>query len=152
MRLRRAETADIPELARLYRETVAAIAPSRYSPTQTQAWASFADDPDFRHFITEATTWVATDETGILGFAGLHPSGRISAVYVRCDRIRRGIGSQLLQTLLHEARRLQLARLYAEASEFSLGLFLKFGFRITGLETVERQGVEFRRYLVEWRG
>ncbi|WP_265584584.1 MULTISPECIES: hypothetical protein [unclassified Coleofasciculus] len=39
--------------------------------------------------------------------------------------------------------------LYAEASEFSLGLFKKVSFHIYDTEMVERQGVQFKRYLVE---
>ena len=44
-----------------------------------------------------------------------------------------------------------MTRLYAEASEFSLGLFKKFSFRLYGTEIVNRQGVEFERYLMEYR-
>ena len=42
-----------------------------------------------------------------------------------------------------------MARLYAEASEFSLGLFKKFGFHVYDTEVVDRQGVQFYRHLVE---
>ena len=47
------------------------------------------------------------------------------------------------------ARTHHIQRLYAEASEFSLGLFKKFGFRLYDTELVNREGVQFTRYLVE---
>jgi putative acetyltransferase len=145
-----AQELDIPELAQLYQETVLAIAPHYYSPEQTHSWASFASDiASFREFILAATTFLATDETGILGFAGIVDNGHITAAYVRRDRIHQGIGSTLMQTLLDYAKNHRIERLYAEASEFSLGLFKKYGFHVYDTEIVERQGVEFQRYLVE---
>lgn len=145
-----AQELDIPELAQLYQETVLAIAPHYYSDEQTQMWASFAtDNVRFREFILSGKTFLATDETGILGFAGIADDGHITAAYVRRDRIHQGIGSTLMQTLLDYAKNHRIERLYAEASEFSLGLFKKYGFHVYDTEIVERQGVEFQRYLVE---
>ncbi len=150
MNIRIAQESDIPELAKLYQQTVLAIAPQCYSEAQTQMWASFSSDiASFRQFILQATTFIATDETGILGFAGIAEDGHVTSAYVRCDRIRQGIGSTLMQTLLDYAKSHNIQRLYAEASEFSLGLFKKFGFHIYDTEIVDRQGVQFKRYLVE---
>ncbi len=150
MNIRIGYESDIPELAKLYQQTVLAIAPQCYSQAETQMWASFPSDiPSFRQFILQATTFIATDETGILGFAGIAEDGHVTSAYVRCDRIRQGIGSTLMQTLLDYAKSHNIQRLYAEASEFSLGLFKKFGFHIYDTEIVDRQGVQFKRYLVE---
>jgi len=150
MDIRQAQASDLPELAALYRQTVWATAPQKYTPAQTQAWASSADDRNsFCQFILEVTTYVIQDETGILGFAGIATDGHISSVYVRSDRIHQGIGSALMEKLLEHANNQGMQRLYSEASEFSLGLFLKFGFRLYGTEMVDRQGVQFKRYLLE---
>lgn len=150
MRIRIAQASDIPELAKLYQETVLAIAPQFYSDAQTHSWASFAEDRvGFREFILSGTTFLAVDETGILGFAGIANNGHILSAYVRRDRIHQGIGSRLMDILLDYAKRHRIQRLYAEASEFSLGLFKRFGFQVYDMEIVERQGVEFQRYLVE---
>jgi putative acetyltransferase len=150
MNIRIAEQSDIPALAELYHTTVLEIAPQQYSPEQTKMWASFAlDSNGFQQFILKATTFIATDETGILGFASIIEDGHVNATYVRSDRIHQGIGSTLMQQVLQYAQNTKIQRLYAEASEFSLGLFKKFGFHIYDTEIVDRQGVQFRRYLVE---
>lgn len=115
-------------------------------------WASFASDTEnFQKFILNATTFIATDERGILWFAGIVEDGHVTATYVRSDLIRQGIGSILMEKILESAHLHKIRRLYAEASEFSLGLFQKFGFCIYDTEIVDRQGVLFRRYLVERR-
>ena len=150
MNIRIAEESDIPELAALYQQTVLAIAPQRYSDAQTQIWASFSSDlASFSEFILQATTFIATDESGILGFAGITQEGYIISAYVRCNLIHQGIGSRLMQTLLNYAQTHNIQRLYSEASEFSIGLFKKFGFHLYDTEIVQRQGVQFQRYLVE---
>jgi putative acetyltransferase len=150
MTIRLAQESDLPELAGLFRQSVLSTAPQRYTPAQTQAWAALATDADrFRRLIVDPTTYVATDHTGILGFAGIAPDGYVVSVYVRDDRIHQGIGSILMQVILDHADRHTILRLYAEASEFSLGLFKKFGFHLYDTEVVERRGVKFTRYLVE---
>ncbi|MFH7245047.1 MAG: GNAT family N-acetyltransferase [Spirulina sp.] len=147
MRLATAE--DIALLAALYRETVLTHAPQHYSPAQTKAWAAFgANTPQFHRFILGGTTYVAEAET-VLGFGGLAADGHITALYVRHDCLGRGIGSQLLKTLLNQAHHESMTRLYAEASAFSLGLFQTFGFCHYGTDQVDRGGVMFERYLVE---
>jgi putative acetyltransferase len=99
--------------------------------------------------VAAATTFLLEADGDILGFAGLAQDGHVTAIYVRSDRLGQGIGSQLLQTLLQSAARQGIQRLYAEASEFSMGLFLKFGFQQFDTEVVDRNGVQFQRYLVE---
>jgi len=154
IRIRRAQSSDVPALANLYRQSVLATAPQAYTPEQTTAWAAFATDfAPFQRFILGVTTYVAiaaNEAQDIVGFAGIGATGHVASVYVHPDRARQGIGSLLMQRLLTHAHTHRLPRLYAEASEFSLGLFQKFGFRLYDTEVVVRQGVPFTRYLVEY--
>lgn len=150
MNIRLASEADLPTLAQLYRQTVLVNAPQYYSPAQTQMWAAAPADADHFHpFVLAATTFVAENDTGILGFAGIRMDGHVASAYVRHDCLHQGIGSALMQTMLDYAQSHEIRRIYAEASEFSLGLFKKFGFCLYDTEVVNRQGVTFERYLVE---
>lgn len=150
MDIRTAIEMDLPALATLFRETVLTNGPQHYSPAQVEAWAAVdAASPRFHQFILAVTTYVAEDDTAILGFAGIGDDGYVASAYVRHDSLHQGIGSLLLQAVLAHARSKQIQRLYAEASEFSLGLFQKFGFSQYATEVVDRNGVQFTRYLVE---
>ena len=150
MHIRLASEADLPALAELYRQTVLVNAPQYHSSAQTQTWAAAPADADqFHQFVLAANTFIAENDTGILGFAGIEAEGRVASTYVRHDCLRQGIGSALMQAVLDYAQSQGMRRLYAEASEFSLGLFKKFGFGLYNTEVVVRQGVEFDRYLVE---
>ena len=54
-----------------------------------------------------------------------------------------------MEVVLDHAAQGHIERLYAEASEFSLPLFLNTGFLKVGTETVNRDCVTFERHLVE---
>lgn len=150
MNIRTAIEMDLPALATLFRETVLANGPQHYSPAQVEAWAAVdAASPRFHQFILGVTTYVAEGDTAILGFAGIGDNGYVASTYVRHDCLRQGVGSLLMQAVLAHAQEKQIQRLYAEASEFSLGLFQKFGFSQYDTEVVDRNGVQFTRYLVE---
>lgn len=150
MDIRVATEADLPALSNLFRETVLQTAPEAYSPSQARAWAETAlDQTRFRALIFNVTTFVAEDSNGIVGFVGLGQDGYVASLYVRCDRLRQGVGSALMQKILEQSRCDRLLRLYTEASEFSRGLFAKFGFQLYDTEIVERSGVNFTRYLME---
>ena len=150
MNIRHASETDLPALAQLYRQTVLVNAPQYYSPAQTQMWAAAPAQTDHFHtFVLAGITFVAENDTGILGFSGIRADGHVISAYVRHDCLRQGVGSALMQAVLGYAQSQEIRRLYAEASEFSLGLFKKFGFRLYNTEVVVRQGVEFERYLVE---
>ena len=150
MQIRTAEAADLLELATLFQETVLKQGRQYYTNEQTQAWAASTLDRDsFQYFILGVTTYVAYDATGILGFAGIGPDGRVASAYVRHDRLHQGVGSALMEQILAHAKCDRLPRLYSEASEFSVGLFNKFGFHQYDTEMVERHGVSFTRYLME---
>jgi len=152
MNIRVAHESDIPQLADLYSQTVQAHGLEHYTLEQTQTWASFALSKKlFRRFILDVTTFVAGDDTGIVGFAGIGADGHIASLYVRHDCLHQGIGSALMEVILEYGKSQEIKRLYAEASRFSLGLFQKFGFQVYDREIVERKGVEFERDLVELR-
>ncbi len=148
--IRQASEPDVPELADLYRQTILVHAPQFYTPEQVKTWAAFGFNTlHFRRLILGVTTFIALDETGILGFSGIGEDGHVASAYVRHDCIRQGIGSLLMQEVLSYAKHKTMPRLYAEASSFSLGLFTKFGFHVYATETIDRSGVQFERYLVE---
>ncbi|MCA9028546.1 MAG: GNAT family N-acetyltransferase [Planctomycetaceae bacterium] len=141
---------DVDELAELFVDSVRSAGPRGYTPRQVDSWAASASDRErFQEFILKPTTYIAIDESGPVGFCGIEANGHIASLYLRGDRQRQGIGTQLVDYVLDYANRAGINRLHAEASEFSLPLFLKLGFQTVGTETVERNGATFVRHLVE---
>ncbi|MGY3887351.1 GNAT family N-acetyltransferase [Aeromonas aquatica] len=156
----------IPALLALFEQSVRRLGPEHYSPAQVEQWAQGARHPGLASQLREHHGWVIElaeekDEvqmTGLdaeqarpLGFVTLSDNGHLSLLYVSPDYQRQGLGSRLLETALQAARRLGLRTLTTEASAFSHPLFLRHGFELAGLETVERGGVSFIRHRLHCR-
>ncbi|NND72559.1 MAG: GNAT family N-acetyltransferase [Rhodothermales bacterium] len=145
--IRPATLEDIPALREVFRSAVHQVAELAYSEEQAQSWAQFAEDPAFQNFIVNNSTVVAVQDQ-IVGFGGLGPDGHIASLYVAGNIQRAGVGSALLTHILQEARDRGERYVFVEASEFSRPLFSKFGFSLKEVETVERRGVLFERFVM----
>ena len=150
MTLRPARPSDAAPLGAVFADAIRTVGPEHYSPAQIEVWtASAADAAAYGRRILRADVTVAEDPTGIVGFAALGRGGHVAALFVRGDRQRRGIGRALLTTVVRQAREGGVERLHAEASVFSLPLFLSAGFVVMGRDVFARDGVEIERALVE---
>ncbi len=92
MKLRRAELADAPAIARLHRAAVRENLP--FLPELHTAEEDLAFFRDV--FLAEETVWVAEADDGrVAGYVGFH-DGWVRHLFVHPDHQRRGLGPQLL--------------------------------------------------------
>ncbi|MFM4866884.1 GNAT family N-acetyltransferase [Aeromonas caviae] len=145
------EEAHIPRLLDLFEQSVRRLGPAHYSPEQVEQWARGAHHPGLASQLREHHGWVIEQDDVPLGFATLSDDGHLSLLYVSADHPRQGLGTLLLERVLAAANQMGLGSLTTEASAFSLALFLRHGFLLTGLETVERSGVQFIRHRLHCR-
>ncbi|WP_368219978.1 GNAT family N-acetyltransferase [Aeromonas sp. R7-2] len=143
--------AHIPRLLDLFEQSVRRLGPAHYSPEQVEQWARGAHHPGLASQLREHHGWVIEQDDVPLGFATLSDDGHLSLLYVSADHPRQGLGTLLLERVLAAASQMGLGSLTTEASAFSLALFLRHGFLLTGLETVERGGVQFIRHRLHCR-
>ena len=141
----------IPALITLFEQSVRQRGPEHYSEAQVEQWALGAQHPGFASQLRDHHGWVLEQGGAILGFVTLSDDGHLSLLYVSADHQRQGLGGRLLDTALNQAGQLGIKTLTTEASAFSYGLFLRYGFQLTGLESVERGGDGFIRYRLHWR-
>ncbi|MFQ2209908.1 GNAT family N-acetyltransferase [Aeromonas caviae] len=145
------EEAHIPRLLDLFEQSVRRLGPAHYSPEQVEQWARGAHHPGLASQLREHHGWVIEQDDVPFGFASLSDDGHLSLLYVSADHPRQGLGTLLLERVLAAASQMGLGSLTTEASAFSLALFLRHGFLLTGLETVERGGVQFIRHRLHCR-
>ncbi len=145
------EEAHIPRLLDLFEQSVRRLGPAHYNPEQVEQWARGAHHPGLASQLREHHGWVIEQDDVPLGFATLGDDGHLSLLYVSADHPRQGLGTLLLERVLAAASQMGLGSLTTEASAFSLALFLRHGFLLTGLETVERGGVQFIRHRLHCR-
>ena len=146
---------DIFELAALYRDAALRLGPLVYTPEQTRAWASFAEDEaGFGRYVVEADTWVAQrpGDGRVLGFCGVAREGEVREVhslYVTPAWTRRGLGSEMLRRTLQRAYGQGAVRFAAWATPFSRPVFEAAGFALARTVTAPFSGVLFERYRVQ---
>lgn len=152
---RRAAASDVWLLAALYRDAALRLGPLVYTPAQTRAWASFAEDEEgFRRYVLEADTWIAgrPGDGRALGFCGVDRAGdlrEIHSLYVTPARTRQGIGSEMLRRTLERAMAEGATRFAAWATPFSRPVFQAAGFVETQTVTAPFAGTLFTRHRLE---
>ena len=150
---RRVAAADVLALAALYAHSARTLGPQVYSAEQVAAWQLFAQDAAaFADYVLGASTWLAEDAAGPLGFCGIDAQGEVRSLYVRAAAMRRGLGSALLAQALADAQQSGLSRFSAWATPFSLPVFHRAGFALVHTMHEPFQGTMFERYRVECGG
>jgi putative acetyltransferase len=130
MLIRRVRRSDIPQISRLYYETIRRVNSRDYSPEQIRAWAPRVyPDSYWQRRFRRYRVFVAEEDGRIAGFAELALSGDIDCFYVHHARQRKGIGAALMARIEREARRQIHGRLRADVSITAEPLFRRLGFK-----------------------
>lgn len=120
-----------PALWRVYFEATWQCIARDYHPDLCERWAPHDKDmAEWAARLAEKNPWVAVVDGVVVAFAELEPDGHIDYFYCLPQWQGQGIGKALLRRLEDEARRLGLARLFAEVSVTAKEFFLARGFRV----------------------
>jgi putative acetyltransferase len=141
---------DAREIAELFHDTVHSINRRDYTREQLAVWAPHEIDYEYwKRRLGEKKPIVAEIDEKIVGFAELDPDGHIDCFYVHKDYQRRKIGEQMLDRLIGSAKAMGIRRLYAEVTMTAVPFFEKNGFGMIRKNTVLREGVQLRNYVME---
>ncbi|KDA01459.1 GNAT family N-acetyltransferase [Hyphomonas oceanitis] len=143
---------DVPRLAEIFREAVAAIGPANYSETQVAAWLGRVPSADAlaERLGDGRRVWVLADQAGCaFAFIDLEPDGHIDLLYASPAIAGRGAVAVLFAELEGHALTVGMARLHVEASAAARRFFLKQGFAVVQRRTFEIDGVEIHNFAME---
>lgn len=150
--IRQYDPADAPALAQLFYDSVRAIGPAAYSPTQVEVWAP-APAPAERVAARASdgrTTLVAIDAAGrVLAYGDLEPNGHLDHLYCHPDAAGHGVGSRLIDELTALARSWGLRMIFVEASEIARPVFERRGFKLVRRRDFVHNGVPIHNYAME---
>lgn len=150
MDIRSCNPPDIPEIARLYFNTIHRINSRDYTPEQIQAWApSIFNNSYWSQRFIKRKVLVAEDRERVLGFAEYEPSGHIDCFYVHHEFQGRGVGTALMLRIEEEFQKFNVRRSFAEVSITARGFFDGKGFKVIEERNTEYNDVELRLYLME---
>ena len=152
VKLRRFASDDALALIALFRDTIRRVNSRDYDAMHGAAWASDETDPDTWRTRFEGRFAVVAEVDGqIAGFGELEHDGHIDRFYVSADHQRQGVGQTMMNAILGEAERLDVARLHSEVSITARPFFESQGFVVIEAQTVVARGVEFLNYRMERR-
>lgn len=130
--IRTTTPADIPELQKIFSETILSVNRKDYTPEETDDWASCANNEArwnelmiTHHFLTALNR-----ERKIVGFASVSKDGYLHSLYVHKDFQRRGIATLLYREIEDYVYKRNIRRITSEVSITALPFFEKQGFKI----------------------
>ncbi len=128
--VRDATVADIPEIQKLYQDTVLTVNRKDYSQEEVEDWASCGEDASHLcALLAEHRYMVAVnDQNVIVGFTSINDDGYIHVMFVHKDFQRQGVATLLYQSIEQYAREKGIRRLTSEISITARPFFEKQGF------------------------
>lgn len=145
MELRAYRSSDCPAIADLFYQTVHTVNAGDYSPAQLDAWApGHPDLAQWDRSLRAHHTVVALEQGVLVGFADMDDSGYLDRLYVHKDYQRRGIATALCDCL----ERTVSTDITAHVSITAKPFFLGRGYLVLRAQTVERQGVFLRNFVM----
>jgi putative acetyltransferase len=152
MIIRRFELRDTEQIGQLFHDTIRIVNLGDYTQRQVEAWAPA--DVHFRNWAevcSSRCTFVAEKGGMIVGFGELEVTGHIDRFYVHHQHQRQGVGSSIYAAIEAEARKLNLPRLFTEASITARPFFDSMGYQVVQEQTVTCRGQDFTNYVMEKR-
>lgn len=143
--LRAASTNDIPEIIKMYKDTVRTVNAKDYTPAQIEVWAEGAENKArWESAINEQYFVLAEEHTTpglkpdpslkkegsniVAGFSSIAKDGYLDFMYVSKDHQRCGVASVLLDEIEKKALEQNNKEIYSHVSKTAKGFFLRRGY------------------------
>jgi len=149
MVLRRYEPADCLELTELFYQTVHTVNAKDYTQEQLDAWADGrADTAAWNQSLLAHISYVAAEDTGIVGFGDITPEGYFDRLFVHKEFQHRGVASALCDKLEGSV---SAQKLVVHASITAKPFFERRGYQVVKRQQVLRKGLFLTNYVMERR-
>ncbi|MFN9060159.1 MAG: rhodanese-related sulfurtransferase [Pseudanabaena sp.] len=150
MLIRLFQEQDSEQIAQLFHDTIREVNIRDYLPAQVQAWAP--DDLYFTDWTEDCSsnfTYVAEEESKIIGFAQLETDGHIDCFYCHKEYQRCGVGTRLYRAIEAKALELKIERLFVEVSITARAFFKSRGFAVVKEQQVACRGEKLTNFVME---
>ena len=147
MIIRKYRPEDLPEILKLFYDTVHSVCKADYTPAQIDAWAPAAPDTErWRASLEKHYALVALADGTIAGFGDIDETGYLDRLYVHKDYIRRGAGGALLKELENAY---PVTEITAHASITAKPFFELKGYVAVLEQRVTRRGVTMTNFVMK---
>ena len=145
---------DTVELCDLYYNTIHLVNKADYTQDELEAWAP-SNSYDEASYKKDIKRWnaikpfIAVKDNVIVGFAELEEGGHINCFFVHHEYQGQGVGTQLLDACIQEARERGYGKIFAEVSITSRPFCEKRGFTNAGPILCDIQKMKMKFYNME---
>ena len=150
MLVRTHRNGDIPDISRLYYDTIHRVNSDDYTREQLDAWAPAVPAVTFwKERFKKYRVYVAEEEGDVVGFTELDTTGHIDCFFVHHEWQRRGVGTSLMERVVKSAAGSGTPRLFAEVSITALPFFRGQGFVVLRENEAVRNNVKLKQFAME---
>ncbi len=130
MKIRKARIIDAITISRLIQNTLEKINSADYSPDEIRAWKNSDTSTRVKNRIQDKNRYmcVAIKGNKIVGVGSLK-GNEISAIYIKADRIGKGVGSFILSHIEKTALRKGIKELKMDSSLTAVNFYKKHGYK-----------------------
>ena len=139
------EAADTDEIIALFADTVARINSADYRAAQIAAWIHCPDREKWLRTLNNHYSLVAVKGGTIVGFGDIDDTGYLDRLYVHADFQRQGVASAICDLLEAHSG----GEITTHASITARPFFEKRGYQVITPQTVTRQGVDLKNYVMK---
>ncbi|WP_380058396.1 GNAT family N-acetyltransferase [Falsihalocynthiibacter sp. SS001] len=120
---------------------------AHYNEEQRKAWAPSAKMPEnWPTRLSNQSCWVAISDSTPVGFMSMEGDGHVDLAFVAPDMTRQGVARSLYKHIEEDAKKLELERLFTEASHLARPFFETQGWEVTLAETITYNGQSIERF------
>lgn len=147
MNIRPFENEDLADVVALFTDSVHQLASGSYTPEQLAVWAPLSPNlAQWRSRLSGAETLLAESDGVMAGFISFTSNGYIEFLFTSPTFARRGVASLLFEAAFQRLAESGIKALTTDASLEARPFFESRGFTVTEAQSVERNGVWFRRF------
>jgi putative acetyltransferase len=138
---------DLPEMKKLYVDTITAVCVGEYTTEQLTVWASSVEKTErWLDLVNMQVVFAATKDNVLVGFSSLENGCYIDFMYVHKDFQRQGIADALLNAVEAEAKKQGTSTLTSDISKTARPFFEKRGYKVLAEQVNMRKGIELINY------
>jgi len=150
MKIRRAKPSDAKEISILRRKTIEKINSKDYPKSVIKFLKRKNSESEILKRIKERELFVAIEDKKIIGTADLE-GNKIGGVFIRTDRIGKGIGKKLMQFIENYAKKKGIKKLKLYPTRTAHDFYIKLGYKVTKKGLWKTKDFRIKNYMMEKR-